>query len=82
MAILSSPLQYVTSTPPTTRYFTLATIAFTALYFVLRNPYNGQNSTPYLTLLPGSSLFFPWTFFTAGLVETSILEVRLRVVFE
>ena len=75
MAILSSPLQLISSTPLTTRCYTGATVAFTLLYQLIRWNDAPPYSTPYLTLIPGSSLFYPWTFFTAGLVEVTFLEV-------
>ncbi|EJD03577.1 DUF1751-domain-containing protein [Fomitiporia mediterranea MF3/22] len=84
MAILSSPLQLITSTPLTTRCFTAATIVFSSLYYLKRwsdGPFPVPYSTPYLTLVPGTSLFYPWTFFTAGLVETTVLELLLSLIF-
>ncbi|KAL5535843.1 hypothetical protein ACEPAF_3937 [Sanghuangporus sanghuang] len=81
MAILSSPLQLISSTPLTTRCYTGATIAFSLLYQLIRWNDWPPYSTPYLTLIPGSSLFYPWTFFTAGLVEVTILELLLTLVF-
>jgi len=73
MAILSSPIQFLASVPPVTRAWTTATIVSTLLYFYVahttQNPY-----VPYLTLVPGSSLFYPWTFLTSGLVEVSLIE--------
>lgn len=73
MAFLFSPVVFISSIPPVTRSFTAATVVFSFLYAWLR--WNGAESTPYLTLLPGSSLFYPWTFVTSALVETSIPEV-------
>lgn len=75
MALLSSPLHFLTSIPPVTRAFTAATVASTFLYGFL--VWQGTTSTPYLTLIPGSSLFYPWTFVTSALVETSIFEVSI-----
>ncbi|KAF4604951.1 hypothetical protein EYR40_003734 [Pleurotus pulmonarius] len=79
MAILSSPLQVITSTPPVTRGFTAATVAFSALYAWLQ--WHGAGPTPYLTLLPGSSLFYPWTLFTSAFVETNIFEFITTMLF-
>jgi hypothetical protein len=73
MAVLTTPLQLITSTPPVTRAFTGLTIAFSLLYLWLH--WSGI-STPYLTLIPGNSLFYPWTFVTSVFVETNIVEVR------
>lgn len=75
MAVLSTPLQYLSSIPLITRVFTIATIVATSLYFWIWWT-SGTTSTPYLTLVPGSSLFYPWTLVTSALVEISVLEVR------
>ncbi|KAH0838018.1 eukaryotic integral membrane protein-domain-containing protein [Lanmaoa asiatica] len=74
MAILSTPLQYLTSIPPVTRGFTAATIAATSLYLWIWWS-TGIVYLPWLTLVPGSSLFYPWTFATSALVEVSIIEL-------
>lgn len=75
MTILSSPIDYISSTPPVTRGFVAATILSTLLFYTVS--WNaGQDLSAYFVLVPGSSLFYPWTFFTAGLVEASLLEVR------
>ncbi|KAF8140598.1 hypothetical protein EV363DRAFT_1312870 [Boletus edulis] len=66
MAILSTPLQYLTSTPPVTRAFVAATIATTSLYLWIRWS-TGNLDIPWLTLVPGTSLFYPWTFATSCL---------------
>ncbi|KAA1467990.1 DUF1751-domain-containing protein [Dentipellis sp. KUC8613] len=80
MAILSSPLLVVASVPPVTRYFTAATVVFSLLYFWLTwttSPF----AAPYLTLIPGGSLFYPWTFFTSVFVETTIPELVVTLIF-
>ncbi|KII94093.1 hypothetical protein PLICRDRAFT_100922 [Plicaturopsis crispa FD-325 SS-3] len=79
MAVLSSPLQILASIPPVTRGFTAATIVSSLLYFWL---HWHDVRTPYLTLEPGSGIFYPWTFVLSGLVETSVPEfiVSLLVV--
>lgn len=75
MAILSSPLQYLAAVPPVTRAWTTATIVSTSFYFwVAWKTHNDY--APYMTLVPGSSVFYPWTFLSSALVETSIIEVR------
>ncbi|KAJ8597627.1 DUF1751-domain-containing protein [Rhizopogon salebrosus TDB-379] len=74
MAILSTPLQYISSVPPVTRFFTAATLASSILYFWIRWS-TGSVMLPYLTMVPGTSLFFPWTFATSALVEISIIEL-------
>jgi hypothetical protein len=76
MALLSTPLQYITSTPPVTRAFTVSTIVFTLFYYWIR--WTGRTA-PYLTLIPGSSLFYPWTFISSVFVETEILEVSTDI---
>ncbi|THV07541.1 DUF1751-domain-containing protein [Dendrothele bispora CBS 962.96] len=78
MAILQSPLTLIASIPPVTRYFTLATIVFSSFYGWLA--WNGTYSTPYLTLIPGASLFYPWTFVTSALVELSFWELIITLI--
>lgn len=74
MAILGSPLQFLASVPPVTRAWTAATVVSTLFYFWIS--WKTHNDfIPYLTLVPGSSLFYPWTFLTSALVETSVIEV-------
>ena len=79
MAVLSSPLQIISSTPVTTRSFTAATVGFSLLYLLLEWQSGTPHPAPYLTLIPGASIFYPWTFVTAGLVEQSIIEVSLQI---
>ena len=77
MAVLSSaPLQFIASIPPVTRAFTAATVITSLVYYYLWWTNEGEFSVPYLVLVPGSSLFYPWTFVTSALVETTVLEVR------
>jgi hypothetical protein len=73
MAILSSPLQYITATPPVTRAFTALTVVFSVIYMTL--DWRGHPQAAYLVLIPGSSLFYPWTLVTSALVETNLVEV-------
>ncbi|KAJ6503352.1 eukaryotic integral membrane protein [Mycena vitilis] len=79
MAVLPSPLLFLASIPPVTRGFTTATIVASLFYAWLR--WNGTTDTPYLTVVPGSSLFYPWTFVTSVLVETSIFELIGSLIF-
>ncbi|EGN93153.1 hypothetical protein SERLA73DRAFT_190033 [Serpula lacrymans var. lacrymans S7.3] len=80
MAILSTPLQYLSSIPPVTRAFTAATICVSSLYFWIQ--WTGDTIyVPYLTLVPGSSLFYPWTFATSALVEVSFIELIVTLLF-
>jgi len=76
MAILSTPLQYLTSIPPVTRGFSFATIAASSLYLWIRWT-SDTIYIPYLTLVPGSSFFYPWTFVSSALVEVTVIEVGL-----
>ncbi|TFY80029.1 hypothetical protein EWM64_g3987 [Hericium alpestre] len=79
MAILSSPIQLVTSTPPVTRFLTVATVAMSLLYYWIT--WNASPYVPYLTLIPGNSLFYPWTFFTSMFVETTVIELFWTLLF-
>lgn len=79
MAVLSSaPLQFVTSIPPVTRAFTAATVIASLVYYWLWWTSDKDFSVPYLVLVPGSSLFYPWTFVTSAFVETSVFEVCIQ----
>ncbi|KAI0045222.1 DUF1751-domain-containing protein [Auriscalpium vulgare] len=80
MAILSSPLQVVASIPPVTRYFTAATVVFSLFYLYCQWQSDNGVALPYLTLIPGSSLFYPWTLFTSAFVETSIIELIVTLI--
>lgn len=78
MAVLSfSPAQFIAAIPPATRAFTAATVGLSLLYYVLAWTGGEAFAAPYLVLIPGSSIFYPWTFLTSGLVETTIVEVCL-----
>ncbi|KAG0707486.1 eukaryotic integral membrane protein-domain-containing protein [Suillus ampliporus] len=77
MAILSTPLQYINSVPPVTRFFTAATLASSTLYLWIR--WTTNNPVPYLTMVPGTSLFFPWTLATSALVEISVIELIISL---
>jgi len=79
--ILSSPLQYIVSTPIVTRGFVAATILSTLVYYWIEWQTGDPFSVSYLILVPGSSIFYPWTFFTAGLVETSLIELIFSLIF-
>jgi hypothetical protein len=74
MAVFS-PIQLIASVPPLTRFFTLATVLFSLFYLYLQWKSDATYPLPYLTLVPGTSLFYPWTFFTSVFVETTIYEV-------
>src|ERR1700720_3863774 len=68
MALLPSVSQFFTSIPPATRLFTVTTIAASLFYLWIRWPWSDNQTIimPYLLLVPGSSLFYPWTFVTAA----------------
>lgn len=74
MAVFS-PIQLIASVPPLTRFFTLATVLLSLFYLYLQWKSDATYPLPYLTLVPGTSLFYPWTFFTSVFVETTIYEV-------
>lgn len=74
MAVFS-PIQLIASVPPLTRFFTLATVLLSLFYLYLQWKSDATYPMPYLTLVPGTSLFYPWTFFTSVFVETTIYEV-------
>jgi hypothetical protein len=74
MAVFS-PIQLIASVPPFTRFFTLTTVLLSLFYLYLQWRSDATYPLPYLTLVPGSSLFYPWTFLTSAFVETTIYEV-------
>lgn len=74
MAVLSSPIQLFQSIPPVTRAFTIATVASSGLYAWLTYQGMEQTAAQFMLLVPGSSLFAPWTFLTSALVELSLFE--------
>ncbi|KAK7064081.1 hypothetical protein R3P38DRAFT_2492769 [Favolaschia claudopus] len=80
MAVLPSPLVFIASIPPVTRGFTAATVV-TSLFYAWLVWTGATADAPYLVVVPGSSLFFPWTFVTSVLVETSIWELIMSLVF-
>jgi len=79
MAVFS-PIQLVASIPPVTRFFTAATVLLSLFYLYLQWKSEAGYPVPYLTLVPGSSLFYPWTFFTSVFVETSVYELIFTLV--
>nr|BAH22604.1 hypothetical protein UPA2 [Pholiota nameko] len=74
MAVLSSPLVLLQSIPPVTRAFTSATIASSALYGYLSWKGMGPEAAHYLTIVPGSAFYAPWTLLTSAFVETTVFE--------
>jgi hypothetical protein len=81
MAVFS-PIQLIASIPPVTRFFTAATVVLSLLYLYPQWKSEASYPVPFLTLVPGSSLFYPWTFFTSVFVETSVYEVRRHLCFK
>ncbi|KAI0830491.1 DUF1751-domain-containing protein [Trametes gibbosa] len=81
MAILSSaPLQFVASIPLATRVITAATIVLSLVYYFLRWSGNEVTSLSWLVLLPGSSIFYPWTLLTSAFVETTVVELAFTLI--
>ncbi|QRV97519.1 integral membrane family protein [Ceratobasidium sp. AG-Ba] len=90
MALLTSPLTIIQQTPPTTKIFTACTVVFSLGYIMgsyyappstersLTN-WAGPDHFPYLVVLPGSVLWYPWTLLTSVFVETRILELVLSL---
>ena len=74
MAVLSSPLALIQAIPPVTRVFTVTTIASSGLYGWLCWKGLQSEAADYMTVVPGSGLFHPWTLVTSVFVETTILE--------
>ncbi|KAF5384908.1 hypothetical protein D9615_001297 [Tricholomella constricta] len=81
MAVLSSPLILVQSIPPVTRSFTVATIVCSGVYAWLWWKGLGLEAAEYMTMVPGSALFRPWTLVTSMFVETSVFEFIASMVF-
>ncbi|KAG8716939.1 hypothetical protein FRC08_008512 [Ceratobasidium sp. 394] len=90
MALLTSPLTIIQQTPPTTKIFTACTVVFSLGYIMgsyyappvpersLTN-WAGPDHFPYLVVLPGSVLWYPWTLLTSVFVETRIIELILSL---
>ncbi|KAB5591346.1 Transmembrane protein [Ceratobasidium theobromae] len=84
MALLTSPLTIIQQTPPTTKIFTTCTVVFslgrahlivefTTAERSLTN-WVGPEHFPYLVVIPGSVLWYPWTLLTSMFVETHVIE--------
>jgi hypothetical protein len=76
------------SLPPATRALTAALVTLSTLLFVLRLSLapkdikgifgaSGDNTLvfPWLVLLPGNVIWYPWTLVTAAFVESNLIEV-------
>lgn len=79
MAILNSPLQFISSVPPAARGFTLALVLASLGRFLLTSWFP---ESPYvLELVPGLVIWRPWTLVTSPFVEPGLIEVRLSPTF-
>lgn len=73
--------------PPLTRALLILFVVATSLNAVIRyHKWSGSPSAsiqsrefyaPYLTLIPGTSIIYPWTFVTATLVEQNIFGLSV-----
>ncbi|KIM47757.1 hypothetical protein M413DRAFT_439425 [Hebeloma cylindrosporum] len=81
MAVLSSPLVLLQSIPPVTRAFTGATVVSSALYAYLCWKGFEADASHYMTVVPGTAIYAPWTLFTSAFVEVSIFEFIATLVF-
>ncbi|KAF8581669.1 DUF1751-domain-containing protein [Ramaria rubella] len=86
MAILSSPLQFIASTPPATRSFAAVLTLLSGTYYWLQwhqpeaSLTSSHPSAPFLTLIPGVSWIYPWTFLTSSFVEKTVFELVFSLV--
>ncbi|KAF8521288.1 eukaryotic integral membrane protein-domain-containing protein [Gautieria morchelliformis] len=87
MAILSSPIfQYISSTPPATRSFAALLLLLSGTYYWLQwrqpevTPVSLHPSVPFLTLIPGLSWIYPWTFLTSSFVEKTVFELIFSLI--
>ncbi|KAF9513593.1 hypothetical protein BS47DRAFT_1296004 [Hydnum rufescens UP504] len=78
MAMLNSPLQFVTSIPPAARAFTILLVVSSLLRNLLAVYSPGKQA--YLDLVPGLTLWHPWTLITSAFVEVTIVEMALSIV--
>lgn len=78
-------LPFLQTVPWGTRIFTAVVVIATLLYYVAvhyatRNPVTppvNRDILPWLVLIPSASWKYPWTLLTAGVVETTWIEVRI-----
>ncbi|KAF8516113.1 DUF1751-domain-containing protein [Hysterangium stoloniferum] len=80
MAILSSPLQWVLSTPPATRLFAALLIVSSGIYYWLQWQAGAPTQIPYFTLVPGISWMYPWTLLTSSFVERSVIGLAFSLI--
>lgn len=89
MAVLSSILL---SLPPATRILTGLLISLSTLLFLLRIVFSPNDlkrvfgatedttlAFPWLVLVPGSALWYPWTLALAGFVESNLVEFLISL---
>jgi len=82
MALLGSPLQTFMSIPPATKAFTIITVLLsgTYLYLSTQQTSNEGAAFPYLVLVPGSCIWYPWTIITSGFVELHFIELIVTLI--
>ncbi|KAI9631800.1 eukaryotic integral membrane protein-domain-containing protein [Dioszegia hungarica] len=81
-------LPFLQNVPSSTRLLTALLILFSLAGFGLQNlanenlpkPGPAGLELPWLVLVPGKSLIFPWTVLTAGLVELSVFELIFSII--
>ncbi|KAH9968613.1 eukaryotic integral membrane protein-domain-containing protein [Russula dissimulans] len=79
MAVFS-PIQLIASIPPATRLFTSATLFLSLSFLYLQWKNEASYPFEYLALVPTSTIFNPWTFFTSVFLETSIYELVFTLI--
>ncbi|KAK6908389.1 hypothetical protein L486_01957 [Kwoniella mangroviensis CBS 10435] len=81
-------LPFLSSIPLGTRLITLTIILLSVIgqglsYLALDNspePGAWGSQVPWLVLVPGKSIWYPWTFLTAGLVELGLFGLTISVI--
>jgi len=90
MALLSTPLQTFQSTPPATKaiglIILLSSLIFQYLYYVQAQAspvglVDTAATFPYIVMVPGSWMWYPWTIITSSFVETRVLEFIFTLIF-
>jgi len=81
MALLANLLGLLQSIPPVTKAYTATIIAASALYGFAWMKGRAADAVYFMTLVPGTCLYTPWTFLTSGLFEGSILGFFFTVIF-
>lgn len=82
MALLNSPLQTFMNIPPATKAFTIITVLLSGTYLYLSSQQisNEGASFPYLVMVPGSAVWYPWTIITSGFVELHFIELIVTLI--